>query len=69
MEMTYREILKAKAAALAKEAEFGSDETVKATLQDLADFAKPTLFKLRDPSFHLGRDFYDDLAADLERTR
>lgn len=65
--MTYREILKAKAAALAKEAEFGSDETIKETLRDLAEFSKPVLFKLRDPSFHLGRDFYEDLADDLER--
>lgn len=58
--ITYREILKAKAAALAKEAEFGSDETIKEFLRDLADFAKPVLFKLRDPSFHLGRDFDTD---------
>jgi hypothetical protein len=34
----YREILKAKAAALAYEAEFGADETIKLVLEDLVKF-------------------------------
>ena len=40
MEYTYREIIKAKAAALAREAEFGSDVTIKLCLHDLVMFAK-----------------------------
>ena len=37
---TYRDIIKAKAAALAREAEYGSDAQIKASLHDLVMFSK-----------------------------
>jgi hypothetical protein len=37
---SYREIIKAKAAALAREAEFGSDEQILASMRDLSKFSK-----------------------------
>lgn len=40
MDYTYRDIIKAKAAALACEAEFGDDLAIKASLHDLVMFAK-----------------------------
>ena len=64
----YREILKAKAAALAYEAEFGADETIKLVLEDLVKFGGHVAYKFRkSQNFHLGQDFYEVLADDLEQ--
>ena len=61
--MNYRDIIKAKAAALAHEAEFASDDQIKASMDDLCRFGKRTLAKMRSTSFHLGREFDDGVKA------
>ena len=55
--MTYRDIIKAKAAALAREAEYGDDLMIGLTLDDLANFNHSVQKKLRDPKFHFGREY------------
>lgn len=55
--MTYRDIIKAKAAALAREAEYGDDLMIGLTLDDLANFNHRVQRMLRNPTFHFGREY------------
>lgn len=61
MSYTWRDIIKAKAEALAREAVYGDDLSIGLTLDDLENFNHRVQRKMRDNAFHLGAEFTEEL--------